>query len=346
MQLTHRRLQRRRILQICLILLALALVLGGALFAVKQWDNRRDPYTVDSERAEEWSYPTEELPTIWYNGQEYLLRDTVETLLLLGLDSYEMPDEEHTSYNNNLRSDFLMLLVFDREAGTCQSLHIDRDTMAEIHMLGIDGLSIGTTWAQLALAHTYGNGGGISCKNTVRAVRGFLYDTPIDHYLSITMEALEILNDEVGGVTVTIEDDLRSVDSAFVQGTTVTLNGEQALKFVRARSGLENSTNRKRMERQRQYMDALYERLSSNISTDETFAARVLSKISQNLVSDCQAAELLDLLTAVSSYEFVGIGTIEGESVLGKNNLMEFSPDEEKLQQLIIDLFYEPVTGS
>lgn len=338
MNATHRRSRRRKILRISLILLSLALVLVGTLLALHIWEGRRGNPSGGSENN--FSDSGKERPFVWYNGQKYALRENIETLLLMGLDSFA--GESLEGYVNDDRADFLMLLLLDRDAGTCTSLHIDRDTMAEIQVIGVAGQVLRTETAQLALAHTYGSGMQDSCLYTAQAVSAFLYETPVDHYLSLTMDAVQLLNDEVGGVTLTVMDDMTSIDPSLVQGEEVTLRGELALKYVRSRGGLEDSTNRHRMERQRQYMNALYENLSTHYAADSEFGLRALMNVSEYMVSDCTLSVLADLLAEASTYEFVGIDVIEGESVAGEK-FMEFYPDEEKLQQLILDLFYEPL---
>lgn len=336
MQVTHRRTERKKVMRICAILLSLALVLTGILLVLHIWEGRQE----GPAGSEGSSGESAERQVIWFGGQKYALREHVETLLLMGIDSFE--GESAAGYINDDRADFLMLLLIDKDAGICTSLHIDRDTMAEIPVMGVAGQVIGTETAQLALAHTYGSGKQDSCINTVKAVSTFLYDMKIDHYMSLTMDAVQILNDGVGGVTLTVLDDMTMIDEALVKGKEVTLHGALALQYVRARAVLENSTNRSRMERQRQYMDALYQKLASKYASDTDFGLRMLLKLGDYMVSDCSATQLSDLLETASACEFVGIGTIEGESKVGEK-FMEFYPDEEKLQQLIIDLFYEPL---
>ena len=340
------RSERGGAIRIALLLLAVALVFGAILFAAHRWESNHRTYSGEIGEPDDWLNPKEEVQTIWVDGREYRVRDSVETLLFMGLDADEQPEESGASYNNDLRADFLMLLVIDKAANTCSTVHIDRDTMANVTVLGVAGQDLGTTREQLALAHTYGSGRFDSCRNTVKAVRDLLYDTPIEHFLSLTMDAVQILNDEVGGVPVTIPEDMTAIDASFVEGSRITLYGEQALKFVRARSGLENNTNRARMERQRQYLNELYGKVFWNISVDDAFSARMISKLSNYLVSDCRADQLQSLLETASACEFVGIETIAGESVVGENNRMEFTPDEDQLVQLILDLFYEPVEAA
>lgn len=50
----------------------------------------------------------------------------------------------------------------------------------------------------------------------------------IDGYAMVNVGAVSVVNDMVGGVTVTIEDDFSEVDPTLKMGETVTLMGEQA----------------------------------------------------------------------------------------------------------------------
>ena len=90
-----------------------------------------------------------------------------------------------------------MLVIMDDETKEYSLLHLNRDTMTDITVLDITGLrKAGTVKAQLALSHTYGNGLHNSCLNTVDAVSTMLYGLRIDYYLSMTMDAAQILTDE------------------------------------------------------------------------------------------------------------------------------------------------------
>ena len=123
-------------------------------------------------------------------------------------------------------------MIVDKTAHSFSALHINRDTMAEIQRLGVGGVKLDTVTAQLALAHTYGSGGRDSCRNTVQAVSRYLYDVPVQHYFALPMDAIPVLNDLAGGVTVHVDDDFSNTDPSIVQGKDVTLRGDQALTFV------------------------------------------------------------------------------------------------------------------
>lgn len=278
----------------------------------------------------------------YFDGRAYAQKEGLETVLLMGVDKFAGGTPE--GYLNNQQADFLLLLVMDEENETCTPIQLNRDTMTEIQILGVNGEPAGTMTGQLALAHTYGGGEEDSCENTVLAVENLLYGVEVDHYVSMTMDGVALLNDLVGGVTLEVLDDFSGIDGTLVQGETVTLKGQQALTYVRSRGGMEDSTNLHRMERQRQYLAALQGQLSSKAQSDEGFTLEALLQLNEYMVSDCTVNQLSDLGDSLAAYQVNDILTTQGEAQVGEE-FMEFTVDETALQQLVLDVFYEPVEG-
>ena len=207
--------------------------------------------------------------------------------------------------------------------------------------MGIAGEKLGIVNKQLALAHTYGNGREVSCRNTAEAVSSLLYDINIDHYVSVTMDSVPIYNDLVGGVEVTVLDDFAGIDDKLIKGETVTLVGQQALTYIRSRKGLDDATNATRMVRQRQYLDALYAKTVELKTSDESFVLNAALTMAEYMVSDCATETLSSLAQTIIDYEFTGIRTIDGDSIVGEMH-MEFFPDPESLKKNVVELFYIP----
>lgn len=263
-------------------------------------------------------------------------QNNVETILVMGLDKEELP-EERKGYVNDIRCDFLLLMVVDKDAKTINSLHINRDTMTDITRIGVFGGATGKYTAQIALAYSYGSGGSDSALNAVRAVSNFLGGRKIEHYMTFTMESVALVNDMVGGVTVLVEDDFSQSDPTLIQGQTITLKGEQALHFVRGRMNVADGTNLNRMARQRQYMSGLYERLMEAVAKDETFPERLVTKLGDAFDTDLSLNQLQKLFDVLVECEMQEILTIEGENVSGE--FREFYPDPDSLQKAIETLF-------
>ena len=320
------------------LIIALLVLIGVGLLSVHFWEkSQRDR---EAELAAETDvYAAPERARVYYDNAWYEMRGDLETYLVMGLDKYESTKSDPDSYNNNQQCDFLLLMIVDRDTKSYSALHINRDTMAEIQRLGLGGVKLDSFTGQLALAHTYGSGGRDSCRNTVQAVSRFLYDVPIDHYFSVTMDAVPVINDLAGGVTVHVDDDFSRVDPSIEKGKDVRLVGQQALRFVQARGGVGDNSNLSRMNRQREYMNGLYKQFSDKLANEDGFAARMASKLADYSVSDLTTTELGNLAERMKGYRFTTIYTIGGEAVVGEE-FMEFYADEADLQSQVIRLFF------
>lgn len=319
---------RKAKLIVCL-LAVLALFLG-AVICLSLWEEG-SPGTASGDEGEPG------IEKVLYNGEWYRQRRGIETLLVLGIDKYT--DFDGPVQGDYEQSDFLMLLIVDKKNESCAALHINRDTMVDYEMLKDNGQSAGTAHGQITLAHAYGGNPGMRCRNTMKSVSSLLYGTKIDHYMSLTMDGVMLLNDLIGGVTVEVMTDMTQVDPSFVKGEEVTLKGEKMLKYVRARKGVGDSSNLGRMERQAQYLEALQDKLSGGV-LGQDFLDKALSEINPYMESDCSVEKLSELSESLGAYGVSEYLNIEGEAD-DSGRYVEFNPDEEALQRLVMDRFYE-----
>ena len=328
--------RRQKQLLLC-ISTAILFFLGVWLY--QKWEAAKE--------AERLSSLNSGLPSAWtleIDGKQYGIRPGIETCLVIGIDK-ESDRLEHLDAEarlNNLQSDFLLLLIGDRKAETVTALHINRDTMAEIPRLSKEGLSLSPVTEQLALSHTYGTGGRDSCLNTLHAVSGLLFDLPIDHYFSLTMDAVPVLADLAGGVPVQVEDDFSKVSADLPQGETVTLHGDLALTFFRARHGVGDSSNLNRMARQRVFLNSLYGRLQAKLAENSSFALTFADALSPYVISDLITDEIAELMQNGKTYTFSGVEAIPGRNILGEK-YMEFYPNEKELKEQLIRLILQAV---
>lgn len=313
------------------IALVIVFLIAAAFLLLEVWENRENKFPVSS---------TED-GVVKYNDKEYVLKDNIETFLVLGLDKYEGADSAE-SHESGVQADFLMLFVFDNETKQFTAIHVNRDTMTRVNKLAVGGSTVAETYTkQIALAYNYANADNdkIKCRNTKDSVEYLLNGVKIDHYLSLTMDAVPASCDLVGGVEVTVLDEFSGIDDTLVKGEKVTLTGEQALRYVRTRYGLEDSTNSTRMVRQQQYIDALYNKINSRIEADDEFLIKFVDTMDDYVVYDSSDQKMLKFAEKFDDYEFLGTKEIKGESKLGEE-FIEFYPDEESIWDLIIDLFY------
>ncbi len=326
--------RRRSYLKLIIALFCAVLLFFGLYFGLKALEKllvgRYDEEILSGLTADEFG-------RIEYNGKTYSPRSRLTTTLVIGLDRDALDENEAS---NSAMADFLALLVFDEKNNQCTVIQINRDTMMEVPVIGVLGDKAGTTYKQIASAHSYGTGRDDSCRNTADAVSSLFYGVHIDNYISVTLEAVPVINDIVGGVSVEIKEDFSSVDDSLVMGETVVLKGEQALTYVRARAGVGDQSNVSRMERQREYMSSFADSLTSAVERDPDVIDELLDATDKYVVTDCTLTERAELCQFVSTYSFDEIIIPKGESKVGKV-YMEHFVDEDALIDLVLDIFYE-----
>lgn len=277
--------------------------------------------------------------TITRDGVDYYPRQDITTLLFMGIDEYG-PAQDSMSYNNPGESDVVLLVVFDEAEKDYNILALNRDTMVEMPILGLGGKRAGTKVAQLALSHTYGSGLQDSCENVKETLSMLLGDSFVDYYISMNMDAIAILNDAVGGVTVTVEEDFSDINSDITKGI-LTLRGEQALDYVRVRKNLGDQKNITRMKRQEEYVNGFLTALSGKSDGNTDFLLTVYEQLAPYLVTDCSFNTFSALMERYQGFTLGDTMTPEGENII-VNGFYEFHLDEAKMDALILELFYRP----
>ena len=317
--------------KIIIPLLIFAIVCASAFIFVNKLQQREDAEnTKNSESADALDYFR-----VRYDGAWYKENPNLTTLLIIGVDSFDIK-EEHSK-----QCDSLVLVLMNEEDGTYKTLQLNRDTMADVPQLDMNWQEYGTKNQQIALAYSHSDSDAINAQNTVKAVSNLLYGIDVDHFIVLGMDAVPMINDLVGGVPVTIEDDFTNVDPSLIQGETITLNGQQALHFVRARSEMAEPTNIARMARQRAYIQALHKAAKEKAEEDSDFIMRSLFEISSYIDSDCSITQLTKFFNIALECEPPDILTTKGEAqTSGEYN--EYILDEDALQQQVIDLFFIP----
>ena len=285
----------------------------------------------------------DELPidtkTVTINGVSYFPRQDITVVLVMGIDRYG-PVQDSGRYTNTGAADVDILVVFDESNQSVSMLYLNRDTMMTMPVLGMGGHQAGTYFGQLALAHTFGGGLEDSCENTRQAISDFLGGIKIDYYLSMNMDAIGILNDAVGGVTVNVTEDFSLVDPTIQMGT-MKLMGQQAITYVRTRKDVGDQLNLTRIERQKDYIVGFADALRIQQESNPTFALTAFSQIEPYIVTDCSARMLANLLDDYAAYTLTDVVSPKGQNVMGEQ-YFEFYVDEEDLQQIVLRMFYAP----
>ncbi len=324
--------------QAVLIILLAAAVLGAAYyFGIKTEEGGRNPDPVgDSEARHAYDV------TIEYDGHTYRQRSNVTSILLMGIDQEEIGTTS-VGQRGGGQADFLRLVVIDRGNKTVSQLAIDRDTMAEITILGITGNVAGTRTDNISLSHYFGDGREKSCELTRDAVSKLLFGTRIDFYLAVNLDAVNTFTDAIGGVKVKLDDDLTVLNPAWTSGAEITLNGSDAEIFVRSRMTVGDGTNVSRMRRQQQYLSEAVKIIADKMQEDDSFIGHLFDTLNPYLVSGIRRDRLVTEAANAKNYTRPAVYSIPGEHKIGERGFMEFWPDEKALRETVLKLFFQQV---
>ena len=321
-----------------------AVILGAAAVAILAAgiillnNNDQDYY---AEKRENMSDGFGQLKRVTVGGVNYREKPAVTTLLIAGIDKPEAAENvTASSYRDGGQADFLLLIAVDHTDRQIHQLQLERDTMAEIDILGIFGNEVGTRTEQLCLAHSFGATPEENARHTIRAVERLLDGMEIDGYYMIDYTAMPTLNDALGGVTVKIEFDMTNLNPAWSKGSRVTLRGKEAETFVRARMSVGSGTNEERMVRQNEFMKNAIAKMKEKIAEDMSFGESLLETLQDLSVSNMSAKRLAEELYKARDYETLEVEHPEGEYSIGKDGYVEFHMREGAAVEWVLEHLY------
>ena len=281
-----------------------------------------------------------QLKTVEIGGVKYREKPAVTTLLICGIDVPKENTDISEIYRSAGPADFLLLLGIDHTDKKIHQLQIDRDTMAEIDILGVFGNEVGTRVWQICLSHCYGKDPQDNAKYTVRAVERLLGGIEVDGYYMIDYTAMGTINDALGGVPVKIEFDMTAYNPEWTKGKTVVLHGDEAQTFVKERMNIGEGTSEERMVRQNEYMSNAVKCMNKKISSDIGFGEALLTKVQDLSTSNMTVKRLADELVKSHGYEVLPVEHPEGEYMVGNDGYMEFHMKEGAAVQWVLDHMY------
>ena len=283
--------------------------------------------------------------TIVYKGEKYGYNDNISTILFMGTDRTKQQQEEtETTIGNNGQADTIILCVIDNTNQKISYINVNRDTMTPVSEYTPDGDYAGDKLMQICLAYSYGADNTQSSKRMVEAVSKYLYGIPINAYCRMSYDGIPILNDAIGGVTVKIPEDMSSVYPEWVKGSTITLHGNDATRYVRWRDTTTVHTNELRMSRQKQYLKAYIKQTINQVKEDLTLPITLFSIVMDYITTDITTSQITYLSFKAIQYgiDDNAIISIPGKSIDGEEHV-EFYTDETGMYEVILKTFYNKV---
>lgn len=279
--------------------------------------------------------------TVRHNGKYYTYNENMIAILFMGIDVHsedQFADVGVTAH----QSDTLILLALEPETQNLSFINIPRMTIADVKQLDANFQYARTTQSPICIQFAFGDGKELSCELTRDAVSNLLYNIPISNYICMNLDGLYSANDAIGGVTLTLLDDMTAFNPEMEKGKEYTLLGEDAEIYLSRRLGEGlDGTNMSRTARHIQYYKAFFKKAKDQLKTDPLFALNLYNSMGSSVQTDLSVEEIIYLSKAVINMEIEdqNIHTLEGEV---KNE--DFLADDAAMKDLLIRVFYTEVT--
>lgn len=231
-----------------------------------------------------------------------------QTFLLLGSDSRSTGDD-----TSNGRSDTIMVAHIPADHSTVQVMSIMRDNWVEIPGHGMNKINAATAFGGIPLM--------------VETVEGIL-DTRIDHVAIIDFESFKGLTTAVGGVTVDNPKTFTAVSGQTFEAGKITLEGEDALAFVRERKAFSTGDYQRAANQQLLVKGLVSKILSAETLTNPGRVSAMVDQVSPYLSTDAglDAGYILGLAVQMKDIRAndvrfftsptLGTGNVGGQSIV------------------------------
>ncbi|CAL9437029.1 LCP family protein [Streptomyces sp. enrichment culture] len=215
-----------------------------------------------------------------------------ENILLIGSDTRAGENAEYGRDPGTQRSDTTILLHLSARGHGVTAVSIPRDLMVDVPGCRTrGGKRSAPRFAQFNLAFQVG---GTAC--TIRTVEK-LTGIRVDHHMVIDFRGFKDMVNAVGGVRVCVREPIDDTDARLrLAAGPQTLDGEQALGYVRARKSLGDGSDTERMNRQQEFLGALVTKMQSNgVLLNPAKLYPVLDAATRSLTTDPGLDSLKDL---------------------------------------------------
>lgn len=339
---SHRRTALRILLIIgCVFFLVLAGAGGGFLYLRAKGNKNLKTQMPEAEDESK-----QEGLHVTYNGKEYEYNDDIINFLCLGIDK-DIPIEQKRETGSEGLADTILLVSVNVEEDTIKMLAVPRETIVPVKVLDTAGKLVGTENKQVTLQYAYGRTAEESGELMIEAVSNLLYKLPIQRYCAINFQALPVLNDAIGGVTLTSLETVYWWGGELHEGEEMHLLGQEALNYVRARDERVEESSMGRLERQKQYVSCYIEQAKEAVRGDLTLPVQLYKSLTEHMSTNVTlediaylAPEMLDMTLNIED-----ISMVPGEVRQGEES-EEYHVQTEALKEMVIQNFYKEVKDS
>ncbi|MFD5581377.1 LCP family protein [Streptomyces pseudogriseolus] len=233
-----------------------------------------------------------------------------QNILVLGSDSRAGDNAElNTGKIAGARSDTALVMHIPEGRTQAVAVSIPRDTLVtRPECKDGDGSTVASA-ERVMFNSIYSQVGPACVVKTVEKMSG----VRMDHYVEIDFAGFKDLVDAIGGVEVTVDQDIHDTSSGLdLTAGTHRLDGTESLQFVRTRHGIGDGSDLGRIGLQQEFMIALLGEIKKqDLLGSPTKTYKIADTLTAALTTDSELASLTALADFGRSMNGVDPGSME-----------------------------------
>lgn len=257
-------------------------------------------------------------------------------ILIIGSDTRSGANGAYGSsedVESGARSDVMMLVQVSEDRSAVNVISFPRDLMVDIPKC--TDATTGEVYP--ATSDTQINEslerGGPGC--TVATISN-LTGVAIDHFMLVDFNAVKALSSVVGGVEVCVSEPIDDTYSGLkLPAGTSSVEGEQALAFLRSRHGFGDGSDTARIKAQQSFLASLLRKVQSEGTlSNPAMLLKMAEAITQNVTVDTELTKLGNLVGIGSIFSSVDLSkvvfaTVPNEPYIYDENKLQLSSEAE-----------------
>lgn len=273
------------------------------------------------------------------DDEVYNKTEGIYNILLLGIDS----NAEREAQRKGYRSDVMMLCSINFDQNTMHLTSVPRDMWVDVpREIDDAGNVIKSSSQRINTAYSYGGGPNKDgAKYAMKCMEDFLsmdgtFDIDIDYFVSIDMDGMYKLADDLGGVEVVMD---RYVAGVGNKGETVTITSKNIDAYIRTRKGAGDDYGR--VSRQQDYIMAVAKKIKSMGTTEAV--TRLYGTITEYAKTNLSLEQCLSLASFVRDFDLSNLTkyTVQGTGFRTSGGASVLAVKEDELRTYMLDYFYD-----
>ncbi|WP_237206624.1 LCP family protein [Rothia nasimurium] len=231
------------------------------------------------------------------------------------------------------RSDVMMLVQVSEDRSNVNVISFPRDLMVDIpKCTDADTGEVYPASEETQINESLERGGPGCTVATISNLTGIA----IDHFMLVDFNAVKALSSVVGGVEVCVTEPIDDTYSGLkLPAGTSSVEGEQALAFLRSRHGFGDGSDTARIQAQQSFLASLLRKVQAEGTlTNPAMLLNIAEAITQNVTVDKELTNLGNLVSIGTIFAKVDLSkvvfaTVPNEPYIYDANKLQLSADAE-----------------